>query len=76
MLDVKHPLSKKCHFFVLHPNHRGAVRKYYPDFIIKLQNNEFFILESKGQDSDLARTKRSNLQEWVKAANNHGGFGL
>ena len=56
-------------------NHRGAVRKYYPDFIIKLQNGEFLILETKGQDSDLARTKRAYLQEWVKAVNNHGGFG-
>jgi len=36
---------------------------------------EFLILETKGQDSDLARTKRAYLQEWVKAVNNHGGFG-
>ncbi len=56
-------------------NYRGVVRKYYPDFIIKLQNGEFLILETKGQDSYLARTKRAYLQEWVKAVNNHGGFG-
>ena len=57
-------------------NYRGAGRKYYPDFIIKLQNSGFLILETKGQESDLARTKRAYLQEWVKAVNNHGGFGL
>ena len=51
------------------------MRKYYPDFIVKLQNGEFLVLETKGQDSDLARTKRAYLQEWVKAVNNHGGFG-
>jgi len=56
-------------------SYRGAVRKYYPDFIIKLQTGEFLILETKGQDSDLARAKRSYLQELVKAVNNHGGFG-
>lgn len=56
-------------------NHRGVVRKYYPDFIIKLKNGYFLILETKGQDSDLGRTKRAYLQEWVKAVNNHGGFG-
>lgn len=56
-------------------NYRGVVRKYYPDFIIKMQNSEYLILETKGQDSDLARTKRTYLQEWVKAVNNHGGFG-
>ena len=56
-------------------NYRGVVRKYYPDFIVKLQNGEFLILETKGQDSDLAQTKRAYLQEWVKAVNNHGGFG-
>jgi type III restriction enzyme len=52
------------------------VRKYYPDFIIKLQNGEFLILETKGLDFDLARTKRAYLQEWVKAVNNHSGFGI
>jgi len=56
-------------------NFKGVVRKYLPDFIIKLTNNEFLVLETKGQDSDLARTKRSFLQEWIKAVNNHGGFG-
>jgi type III restriction enzyme len=57
-------------------NYRGVVRKYYPDFIIKLLNGEFLILETKGQESDLTETKRAYLQEWVKAVNNHGGFGI
>ncbi len=56
--------------------HRGIVGKYYPDFIIKLQNGEHLILETKGKDSDLVRTKQAYLQEWVKAVNNHGGFGI
>ncbi len=61
--------------FAILYNYRGIVRKYYPDFIIKLKNGDFLILEIKGQDTDLARTRRSYLQEWIKAVNNHGGFG-
>ena len=62
--------------FAILYNHKGVVRKYYPDFIIRLSNGEHLILEIKGQDNDIARTKRAFLQEWVKAVNNHGGFGV
>ncbi len=54
---------------------KGVVRKYRPDFIIKLQNGEFLILETKGQDTQQDKTKREFLDEWVKAVNQHGGFG-
>ena len=33
------------------------------------------ILETKGKDTQQNKTKRAFLDEWVKAANNHGGFG-
>jgi len=62
--------------FIILYNYRGIVRKYYPDFIIRLKNGDFLILEIKGQDTDVTRTKRSYLQEWIKAVNNHGGFGI
>lgn len=62
--------------FAILYNYKGVVRKYYPDFIIRLRNGDFLILEIKGQDTDIARTKRSYLQEWIKAVNNHGGFGI
>ena len=61
--------------FTIIYNFKGVVRKYLPDFLVKLANGEFLILETKGQDSDQNRTKRSFLQEWVKAVNNHKGFG-
>jgi len=38
-------------------NYRGVVREYYPDFIIRLKTGDFFILETKGQDMDVTRTK-------------------
>lgn len=55
--------------------HRGVVRKYRPDFIIRLSSGDMLILETKGQDSDQDRTKRRFLDEWIAAVNTHGGFG-
>ncbi len=47
-----------------------------PDLVI----NGYYLLgkdwlETKGQDTQQDRTKREFLDEWVKAVNNHGGFG-
>ncbi len=61
-------------FFVLY-THKGVVRKYYPDFIIRLSNGKHLILEVKGQDDEQSHTKRLSLDEWVQAVNAHGGFG-
>ena len=53
----------------------GVVRKYRPDFIIRLKTGDLLILETKGQDTQRDKTKRRFLDEWVKAVNEHGGFG-
>ena len=55
--------------------YRGVVRKYRPDFIIRLKSGNYMILETKGQDTEQNKTKRRFLDEWVKAVNEHGGFG-
>jgi len=55
--------------------HRGVVRKYRPDFLIRLKSGDMLVLETKGRDSDQDRTKRKYLAEWVRAVNAHGGFG-
>ena len=55
--------------------HRGVVRKYRPDFLVRLTSGETLVLETKGQDTDRDRTKRGFLAQWVKAVNQHGGFG-
>jgi type III restriction enzyme len=55
--------------------YRGVVRKYRPDFLIRLSSGIMLILEVKGQDSEEAKAKRHFLDEWVKAVNQHGGFG-
>ena len=55
--------------------HRGVVRKYRPDFLIRLKSGDMLALETKGQDDTQNVTKRRFLDEWTKAVNQHGGFG-
>lgn len=54
----------------------GVVHKYRPDFIVKLPNELFLILETKGQDSPQVRAKRRAAEEWIQAVNENGGFGI
>ena len=53
----------------------GVVKKYRPDFLIKLSNGKMLVLEVKGQDTQQDKTKRQFLDEWVRAVNQHAGFG-
>jgi hypothetical protein len=46
-----------------------------PDFIVRLKTGDFLVLETKGQDTDQDKTKREFLDQWVRAVNEHGGFG-
>lgn len=55
--------------------YRGVVKKFRPDFLIRLADDTMLVLEVKGQDSAENQTKRKFLAEWVKAVNTHGGFG-
>jgi type III restriction enzyme len=54
---------------------KGVVRKYRPDFLIRLKSGTMLVLEVKGQDLQENQTKREFLDEWVKAVNTQGGFG-
>ena len=55
--------------------YRGVVRKYRPDFLVRLRNGDMLVLETKGQDTEQDRVKRRYLDEWTEAVNSHGGFG-
>ncbi|WKT82846.1 hypothetical protein RHK13_08390 [Thermosynechococcus sp. HY591] len=55
--------------------YRGVVRKYRPDFLVRLKNGDHLILETKGQDTEQDKVKRQYLAEWCEAVNAHGGFG-
>jgi len=58
-----------------HPATGDHWRGCQPDFIIRLKTGDLLILETKGQDTQRDKTKRRFLDEWVKAVNEHGGFG-
>ncbi|MEN9228955.1 MAG: N-6 DNA methylase [Gloeomargarita sp. HHBFW_bins_205] len=54
--------------------YQGVVRKYRPDFLVRLANGEMLILETKGEESEQDVVKHRALDEWVRAVNAHGGF--
>jgi type III restriction enzyme len=55
--------------------YNGVVRKFRPDFLIRLTNGTMLVLEVKGEDTPQNQTKRRFLQEWVKAVNEQSEFG-
>lgn len=55
--------------------YRGVVRKYRPDFLVRLKSGEMLIIETKGEETEQDRVKWRYLDEWTKAVNSHGGFG-
>jgi len=55
--------------------YRGVVRKYRPDFLVRLANGDMLVLETKGQDNEQEQVKRRYLAEWTLAVNAHGAFG-
>jgi type III restriction enzyme len=55
--------------------HHGVVRKYRPDFLVRLAGGDMLVLETKGRDTEQDRVKRRYLEEWAEAVTAHGGFG-
>jgi type III restriction enzyme len=53
----------------------GVVRKYRPDFLVRLKSGDMLVLETKGQDTEQDRVKHRYLDEWTQAVNAHGAFG-
>ena len=47
--------------------HGGALRSYIPDFIAKLKNNNYLILEVKGLKKDKDESKWDFVETWTKA---------
>ncbi|MGH9532736.1 MAG: hypothetical protein ACRD2Q_10125 [Terriglobales bacterium] len=56
-------------------SHAGVIRKFRPDYLVRLANGTMLVLEVKGQDNQEQQTKREFLAEWIRAVNGHGGFG-
>lgn len=54
---------------------KGAVRTYFPDFIIHLEGDRYIILEVKGKKTEQDTAKWAAAEEWVRAVNINGNFG-
>jgi len=55
--------------------HNGIVKKYRPDFLIRMQSGGFLVLEVKGRQQDRDDAKHAYMREWVATVHQHGGFG-
>lgn len=53
----------------------GVVRKYHPDFLVRLTDGKMLVLETKGQETRQDRIKRDALKEWVCAVNEEKQYG-
>lgn len=54
---------------------QGVVHKYRPDYLIKLKDNSYLIVEVKGEVDQQDKVKWDYLAEWVQAVNEYSGFG-
>ncbi|MCL6556963.1 MAG: DEAD/DEAH box helicase family protein [Burkholderiales bacterium] len=55
--------------------YRGVIRKYRPDFLVRLANGTMLVLETKGRESEEDAVKHRYLDEWTQAVTAQGGFG-
>jgi type III restriction enzyme len=53
----------------------GGFHKYRPDFLVKLKTDEILVIETKGEEDQKDKVKRDAMREWIRAVNQHGGFG-
>jgi len=50
-------------------NADGDISNYYPDFVVKLPNKRFFIVETKGQEDLDVPLKMERLRQWCEEIN-------
>ena len=56
--------------------YEGVVRKYIPDYLVKLDNGKTLVLETKGRMTEKDIAKRKALSTWIEAVNGTGEFGM
>ena len=61
--------------FTINYNFEGIIHRYTPDFLVKLDDDEFMVLEVKGQHGPREEAKKKALEEWCEAVTLQGGFG-
>ena len=56
--------------------HAGAQRIYRPDFIVKLPNEHYIIIEIKGVKKSIDQSKWDFMNTWIKAVNQDREYGI
>ncbi len=56
-------------FKIDYRNSDGDISNYFPDFIVKVKNNEIYIVETKGLEDTDVESKRKRLQQWCEDVN-------
>ncbi len=54
------------HFKLDYVNADGDISNYYPDFLVKLSNNQIVIVETKGQEDLDVPLKMQRLRQWCR----------
>ena len=57
------------HFKIDYQNADGDIRDYYPDFIVKRNQKEIYIIETKGQEDLDVPLKLERLIQWCEDIN-------
>jgi type III restriction enzyme len=61
--------------FEVHYRYQGAVKRYRPDFLVRLITGTTLVLEVKGQTNDEVAAKRAAMEEWCRAVTANGRWG-
>ena len=56
-------------FKIDYQNHKGEISNYYPDFIVKRNETEIYIIETKGLEDLDVPLKIERLDQWCKDVN-------
>jgi type III restriction enzyme len=49
--------------------HKGMLKSYFPDFILKFRGNKYLMLEIKGKEREQDQTKWNSAELWCEALN-------
>jgi type III restriction enzyme len=69
-VDVKKFIKNyiQLNFKVTYINHEGGIGNYYPDFVLQLNNGEWFVVETKGAENLDDPRKIERLKIWCEDA--------
>ncbi len=76
--DVKSfcKVSKQMKFY-LYYNEKGFLKRYIPDFFVLTTNNQYYIIETKGEvfiDKQSTKLKRKVAEDWVRKAGENWNY--